>query len=485
MSTITVQVRHSGTKYNVDVDLNEPGATFKMQLYSITGVPPDRQKILVKGGQLKDDTDMNSLGLKPNQSLMMLGSAEELPQAPAVKHQFVEDMDDSQLARNKAYPSGLQNAGNTCYLNSTLQALRTIPELSESLKKYRNNSFAGMDLTSGLRDLYNTMSMTADPFLPMAFLNALRTSFPQFAERGDHGEFKQQDAEEAWSQILTQLKDNLKDENGKSIVEDYMGGQFEVTMKCDETEEEPKITHEAFNKLSCHISIETNFVRDGLMKGLEEKIEKNNETLGRNAEYTLTKKIERLPKYLTVQYVRFFWRRDTGKKSKILRKVAFPFNYDATELCTDELRQRLIPAREKYRELEKEQEELRRAAKKTKVQDNDEELFRKVSKEGKINESFREEMQKALEETMDQDLKTDPSCNGTGLYELAAIVTHQGPNADAGHYQCFTRNDNEPGKWWRFNDHKVSIVDETRIEQLAGGGESDSALILLYRAQSI
>ena len=39
------------------------------------GVAPDRQKIMVKGGMLKDDADWSALGIKPGQKLMMMGSA--------------------------------------------------------------------------------------------------------------------------------------------------------------------------------------------------------------------------------------------------------------------------------------------------------------------------------------------------------------------------------------------------------------------------
>ena len=32
-------------------------------------------------------------------------------------------------------PSGLENFGNTCYMNATLQCLKVVPELRDMLKK--------------------------------------------------------------------------------------------------------------------------------------------------------------------------------------------------------------------------------------------------------------------------------------------------------------------------------------------------------------
>jgi ubiquitin carboxyl-terminal hydrolase 14 len=55
------------------------------------------------------------------------------------------------------------------------------------------------------------MSGTQEGMSPFTFLNALRMTFPQFAERSKKGEgYAQQDAEEAWSQIVQQLKQKLK-----------------------------------------------------------------------------------------------------------------------------------------------------------------------------------------------------------------------------------------------------------------------------------
>jgi len=139
--TCAVIVKHAGKRHAVELDPTSTGETLKYQLYSLTGVEPENQKIIVKGGQLKDDTDLSTLNAKPNQQFMMMGtpSAEgkAMLEQPKEKMRFVEDMTEAEAAQAEgAVPAGLQNLGNTCYMNSTLQVLRSIPEMQDELLQY-------------------------------------------------------------------------------------------------------------------------------------------------------------------------------------------------------------------------------------------------------------------------------------------------------------------------------------------------------------
>ncbi|KAK3943972.1 putative ubiquitin carboxyl-terminal hydrolase [Diplogelasinospora grovesii] len=563
MASFNVVVKHRGKDYEIEVDESSTGEIFKSQLYSLTGVEPHRQKVIYGGKQLKDDTEMSKLGLKPRQQMMMLGTPEGASFVrPAGKIRFVEDMSQDEAAQQQGVaPAGLVNLGNTCYLNSTLQTLRSIPELQDALSKYQYQRNPGglpgaaQDVTSQLKILYQLMSQTTQGMAPYTFLYAIRETFPQFAELSRvGGGFAQQDAEEAWSQIMSQLKQKLviksgedseegEEAKGISFVERYMAGEFSSTLECDdpaaaEAGEKPASSKEQFLKLNCHISSQINHLRDGIASGLTEKVEKRSEVLGRDVSYTKKSQISRLPKYLTVHFVRFFWKRDAQKKAKILRKVTFPHELDVVEFCTDELRKALVPVRDKVREIRKDEEDIDRARKRRKKNpghDSDEDpagdqsLFVKTNKHRKIDdnkktntgsssaargqgsaataqETFKTDaefeaekdaallaVKKELYELINPDLLKDDGANQSGLYELRGVVTHQGASADSGHYTAYVKKtgakdpktgkvEPEDGKWWWFNDEKVTEVPAEKIDGLSGGGESHSALILLYRA---
>lgn len=69
-----INIRWNGVKYPIEADLSVSGLDFKTLVFSLTGVAPDRQKILVKGGVLGDAADLKTLGWKEGQVLMVFRS---------------------------------------------------------------------------------------------------------------------------------------------------------------------------------------------------------------------------------------------------------------------------------------------------------------------------------------------------------------------------------------------------------------------------
>ncbi|KAJ7630053.1 hypothetical protein DFH06DRAFT_1056688 [Mycena polygramma] len=514
MAPISVNIKHSGKSYAINLDPDLPAKAFKEEVYQATGIPVERMKVMVKGGVLKDDTPWQKINPKAGQTFTVIGAAGELPKPPEKPVVFLEDMDDTELANALAKPVGLRNLGNTCYMNATLQAMRAIPELQTAIGPVL------AALPSALGSLYTRMAHTADTVAPVAFLNLLREINPQFAERDRAhssgmsalmgGGYAQQDADECLTTIVSSLgtvpgqSATGAVEANKRFVEQYMTGEMIRVLKCDDAaaaDEPPSISHENVLKITCNIDSTVNFMASGIQKSLSQPVIKRSLTLGRDANYTQESRMTRLPAYLFVHMARFSWRADINKKAKIMRKVKFPTEYDAVDLCSDELKAKLLPVSRRLKAVEKEREERRKVRRRTKVAapsapsgskigvivSGDEEMAHsivqslapgtptisgseflasrsgmdvdqegegtgagqaegadkgKAKEEGGALESesvYRERELAELEALVDPGLKNDVGCSVSGLYELVAIVTHKGAAADAGHYIGFVK----------------------------------------------
>ena len=63
-------------------------------------------------------------------------------------------------------------------------------------------------------------------------------------------------------------------------------------------------------------------------------------------------RISRLPQYINVHFVRFFWKAKDGVKAKILRAVKFPMQLDVFNLCTEGLRGEMAETRRRLQEIQ-------------------------------------------------------------------------------------------------------------------------------------
>ncbi|CAH0485531.1 unnamed protein product [Peronospora farinosa] len=482
-----------------DVIVNKEAsvAVLKAQLYDLTSVPVDRQKLMSKAwkGMLKDDVNLSTLEkFIDGTSVMLMGSA-EVVQKPTEPVLFLEDMTTKDIAMTgTVYPAGLVNLGNTCYMNATLQCLRPVKELRDALTSQSGQT--SVDLTShfstALRDMYGQLDGSVESITPAMFVSVLRRAYPQFAQQSPRsGGYMQQDSEEFLStlfstlqQTLTQPTSGLKSLGPTSNVVDALFGlEMNEKIECTESEmEEVVVKKEKALKLVCNITIETNHLSEGIKIGLEGTIEKYSDVLGRNAVWKKTLRINRLPKYLCVQFMRFYWKatpesRDhTGVKCKMLRPISFPMTLDVYDFCSDDLKATMKISRDRnaekilneFKEKEGEAEE------------------KKEADEDNVMDGLSQEDKAALETACALSLGAkspgiDLPVDFQGNYELYAILTHKGRSADSGHYMAWVRHEGDD--WYCYDDDDVSPCKTEDIMKLKGGGDWHMAYLAFYRAK--
>ncbi|XP_019853603.1 PREDICTED: ubiquitin carboxyl-terminal hydrolase 14-like [Amphimedon queenslandica] len=485
MPTFAVKVKWGKVKYD-DLELNtdEPPVIFKSQLFSLTGVPLERQRLMIAGQSIGDDTwtDPVIKKIKPNCMFMLMGSADALPTAPKEKTIFIEDMTEADAARLLEVPFGLHNLGNTCYMNASLQCIRAIPELRREILDFTGHhglveglDVASHELTARMNELFVSMEKR-EPQLELAlFLQGLQTVVPHFATKDESsGVFQQQDAHECWQKLLSILKITLKATDGgdgSSIDKlNYsllyiVDVKLQHSYKCLESEDEMEtMEFEDSLQLSCFIEQEVKYLHTGITKGLKGTIEKASPTLSRNASYQKVSAVTRLPAYLTIQFVRFFHGRSGASEDlvskKILKDVKFQLHFDAFDFCSPELKEKMLPIRRKYKE----------------VEDRKMAIQAKRITEGVIGKDSSKEASHVLYEPY--SFREDPGSNNSGYYELIAVLTHRGRSSSSGHYVAWVRK--QPGQWFKYDDDDVTMVTDEEIKKLSGGGDWHMAYILVY-----
>jgi len=339
MTSSTLPLRVKWNKQVIDLELDPVmiGVKgLKEELHAQTGVPVARMKLMAKSkglwkGVLSDTLDLSSIDWSAAVSkqsplqLLLMGSAEKIQNEAALKQKtiFIEDLPEEQRAVH-AEPAGLNNLGNTCYLNSVVQCLRTVPEFRETLQtpnNSNNNNNNNTDqtkqfLVQALRETYTQLDRQTDALPPAALVQAVKMVWPQFAQTTPQGHPMQQDAEELYSNLLAALHDmGLK-------INDLFGIKMTETLTCNDIPEEtPVVKQDLHRKLTCNIqgggvnapnatsanSTAVNHVGEGILLGLKGEIEKHSDIAGRDCLWTRTQRIQSLPPIITVQFGRFYW----------------------------------------------------------------------------------------------------------------------------------------------------------------------------------
>jgi len=327
-----------------------------------------------------------------------------------------------------------------------------------------------------------------------------------------------------------------------NVIDAVFGLKMEETLTCDElstaatagdggdkdamdtTEsnalvEPPVTTYDLHRKLVCNIQggsdassqVNITHLAEGIQLSLTGKLEKYSDALGRNAQWTRSQKIARLPPYMVVQFGRFYWKATpdsqdhAGVKCKVMKPVSFQGVLDTYEFCSDKVKKVLKVSRDKAAA-----EEEDRVAKKLRGEDDDDKKEGAAAMEAETTGDDEEDaaLQAAL--AMSIAPETEPQgpvgpglpADFQGLYELFAVVTHKGRDADGGHYMGWVKADNSDSRkaddkkrekiadtdednddWFVFDDDEVSPCKTEDILKLKGGGDWHMSYLNFYRAK--
>lgn len=227
--------------------------------------------------------------------------------------------------------NGLDNLGNTCYLNSCIQTLYQCSKLVDffiqtDIPVNKKLSYQAKRLFSGMRKINKTIA-------PQSFWNAFKSIHTRFNNTEQH------DSQEALLLILDTFHEELKDNSNLSIISELFQGIFISTIKCLECKNNSKKEETFFNLLFNFPEFENpddydidnpNVTLNELIKFNLNDIHFNDSNLykcdfcNKKTKAIQTKHFKKLPEYLFIYIKRFEF--INGQFKKINDLVDIPFN---------------------------------------------------------------------------------------------------------------------------------------------------------------
>ena len=317
--------------------------------------------------------------------------------------------------RAKSNFVGLKNAGATCYMNSVLQQLFTVPGLAEQILSVENEELDEESVFYQLQSVYGHLQESKlQHFVPDKFWKCFKLWGQPVNVR------EQQDAFEFFTQIVDQVDEYLQSEKKEKIFSKKFEGVFSDQKICEGC---PCRYEREQSFMALNLTVKSNNLQESLSEFVKgEMLEGDNAyfcekcAVKRNTNKRMC--IKSLPQTLVIQLKRFHYDWETNRAVKFDDYFEFPWILDMGPYTAEG-----ISAKE------------------------DRDKFQsKLSPGLRLNASFKEV---------------------SYIYDLVGIVVHSG-QASAGHYYSFIKerrgnsvlNPNK-NKWFKFNDTSVEEFEMT------------------------
>jgi ubiquitin carboxyl-terminal hydrolase 14 len=184
-----------------------------------------------------------------------------------------------------------------------------------------------------------------------------------------------------------------------------------------------------------------------------------------------------------------------------MKPVTFSDTLDVYDFCTPDVQKILKVSRDKALKVEED-----RINAKLKDDKKDDAMETEETTTPKAGDMETEEVDEDLKAAMAMSMEEALPPVGPGLpdhfqgqYELFAVVTHKGRDADGGHYMAFVKADHnnqstaskekiaetnvDNEDWFVYDDDEVSACKTEDVLKLKGGGDWHMSYLNFYRAK--
>lgn len=114
------------------IDAEDTLEELQAKIYGLTSVPPKNMKILNKGSKVADEKAFKDI--KDGVSLMVMGTKDSNMMEKIEVAVDTEKFKKEQVKEDINY--GIENIGNTCYINSCVQMIKGTREMGKKIKNY-------------------------------------------------------------------------------------------------------------------------------------------------------------------------------------------------------------------------------------------------------------------------------------------------------------------------------------------------------------